>query len=311
MKFNNSFKLAIANFALFWKLLLYIIIAAAISTLFVLPVLNVVKASFEGVGFLSAFTDLFTMPLFQGVDTLMKLFLNLFNTFFAGINVLINTNLFAFIYLAIIVLFVIPFIFKFSDVPASESAYSYMSSLNKNSFSINFVNLLGKSCGYSALKTLLEIPFMFALLGGVYGFLNLSQMGDTWVVVVPLVVFIFVVIMIALFITFFSGWAPSIVVFNVCAGKGLKKGIKAVGRNFLSVLSSFAVTIAIVFCLTYLFNIYALVFAVPFMSLIIAIFGNVLFFESQGMDYYISPEKIIKPRKLETADSIKKLKMIV
>ena len=32
---------------------------------------------------------------------------------------------------------------------------------------------------------------------------------------------------------------------------------------------------------------------------------------SQGMDYYISPERIIKPRKLETADSIKKLKMIV
>lgn len=311
MKFNNSFKLAIANFALFWKLLLYIIIATAVSALFVLPVLNVVKTCFTGVGFLSAFTNLFTMPLFQGVGTLMDLLLNLFNTFFAGIQVLINTNLFVFIYLAIIVLVVIPFFFKLSDVPASESAYSYMSSLNKNSFSINYVNLLGKSAGYSILKTLFEIPFMFALLGGVYGFLNLSQIGDTWVVVTPLLVFVFVVLMIALFITFFSGWAPSIVVFNVCAGKGLKKGIKAVGRNFLSVLSSFAVTIAVVLCLTYLFNIYALVFAVPFMSLIIAIFGNVLFFESQGMDYYISPEKIVKPRKLETADSIKKLKMIV
>ena len=76
-------------------------------------------------------------------------------------------------------------------------------------------------------------------------------------------------------------------------------------------LSSFAVSIATIVCLTYLFNVYALLFALPFMALVVAVFGNVLFFESQGMDYYLGPDKIVKPRKLETADSMKKVKMIV
>ncbi|MBQ7884541.1 MAG: hypothetical protein IJ318_00385 [Clostridia bacterium] len=311
MKFNNSIKLAIANFALFWKLLLYVIIATALSALFILPVSHVLGECFSASGFFDAFLGLFSMPLFQGVESLLAQLLSIFNTLFAGLHYLMSTNLFVFIYLAIIVLIVIPFLFKLSDVPASESAYSYMSSLNKNSFSINFVNLLGKSSGYAIFRSALEIPFWFALIGGVYGLLNLSQMGDVWVVVAPLLLFVYIILLFDLDVALFSGWAPSIVVFNCCAGKGLKKGLKAVKRNFFSVLSSFAVSIAIVVCLTYLFNIYALVFALPFMSLIVAVFGNVLFFESQGMDYYLSPDKIVTPRKLETADSIKKVKMIV
>lgn len=311
MRFNNSFKLAVANFSLFWKLLLYIIIALALGVVFVMPVFGVVKDCFAGVGFLSAVNSLFTAPLFQGVSNLLQLFLDLFTTFFAGINVLINTNLFAFCYFVFVLVIVIPFLIKLSDVPASESAYSYMSSLNKNSFCINFVNLLGKASNYAICRTLLELPLMVALVGGVYGFLVLSQVGGVWTIFTPLILFVYIVFMLDLDLTIFSGWAPSVVVFNCRAGKGLKKGIQATGRNFLSVLSSFAVILAVVVCLTYLFNIYALLFAVPFMSLIVAVFGNVLFFESQGMDYYVSPEKIVIPRKLETADSIKKVKMIV
>ena len=36
-----------------------------------------------------------------------------------------------------------------------------------------------------------------------------------------------------------------------------------------------------------------------------------VFFESQGMDYYLSPDKIISPRKLECADKMAKMKNII
>jgi len=255
--------------------------------------------------------NLFSSAAFQSMPSFMAQLLGLVNSIFSAINIMASQNLFSLIYLAIILFIVLPFLLKLSDVPASESSYSYMSSLNKNSFTVNFISMLDKSMGYSILRTLLEIPFWFALMGGIYGILTLSLQGELWLIFSPFLLFVFLIIMLDLNITIFNGWAPSVVVFNCCASKALKKGIKAVSRNFLSVLSSFAVVVTIVISLVYLFGIYALIFALPFMALIVAVFGQVLFFESQGMDYYLSPDKIITPRKLENADSIKKVKMII
>ena len=201
MKFNNSIKLAMANFALFWKLLLYVIIAFAVCSLFVLPISGVLGECFGASGFFDAFVDLFSMPLFQGVETLLQMLMNLLSTFFVGLQIMIHANLFVFVYFLIVLLIIVPFIFKLADVPATESAYSYMSSLNKNSFSINFVNLLGKSAGYAILRSLMEVPFWLGLVGGAYGILSLSQHGGIWIAIVPLLLFVFIVLIFDLNLT--------------------------------------------------------------------------------------------------------------
>lgn len=311
MKLNNSIKLAVANFAMFWKILLYKTIAFGLSFLLVLPIFSVLKQAFYMSNFTTLLGSAFTSSVFQNITTVMGQLLALINAFFEGIKILASTNVVALIYLVILVFVIIPFLFKLSDVPASESAYSYLSSLSKNSFTINFVSMLDKSIGYSILRTVFEIPFVFALGGGIYGILNLSTQSQIMAIISPLIMFVFIVALCALNCAFFNGWAPSIVVFNCCAGKGFKKGIKAVKRNFFPVLSSFVVVITLTVALFYLFGVYSLIVIIPLFALINAVFGQVLFFESQGMNYYLSPEKIVSPRKLECADSIKKVKNII
>ena len=120
-----------------------------------------------------------------------------------------------------------------------------------------------------------------------------------------------VVLVVGLKLAALSGWAPSVVAFNKCATKAFGKGVNAVKRRFPSALSSFAVLVSLFMAAIYLFGFYALIAIIPFSALIVSIFGQVMFFESQGMNYYITPENIIKPRKLEQADSIKKIKNII
>lgn len=311
MKLNNSFKLAIANFALFWKIFLYKIIAFGFSILFTLPVWGVLKQTFYNSGFNALIKRLFTNATFISIPELMKQMLDILKAFFSGVGALATNNVFALIYLIVLLLIIVPFLFKLSDVPASECAYSYMSSLNKSSFTINFINMLNKSMGYSIVRALMEIPYWFAFVGGIYGILCLGTLSEMMSIFAPMLLFVFAVSMLALNLSFFNGFAPSVVVFNTCASRAFGKGIKALRRNFFSVLSSFIVVIVGAVCLLYLFGVYALIIEIPILALVNAIFGQVLFFESQGMDYYLGPDKIIKPRKLECADKMAKMKNII
>lgn len=186
-----------------------------------------------------------------------------------------------------------------------------MTSLSKNSFTVNFVDNLGKSSGYSILKTLMEIPFWALFIGGLWGLLKLSMASVEMQILAPLFMFIFVVFCTATKTTILNGWAPSIVAFRKCAGSAFKKGLKSVARNYTSTLSSFSVVMIFMVALILIFGPYAFILVLPLMALINAVFGQVLFFESQGMNYYITPENIIKPRKLEQADNMKKVKFII
>lgn len=311
MKLNNSIKLSMANFSLFWKILLYKILAFGISFLLILPILGTLKNVFAESGFISIVSELFSNSTFQSIPSAMNTLLSLFQTFFGGIAIIAKTNVFILIYLLIILMIVAPFLFKLSDVPSSEVVYSYMSSLTKNSFILNFINLFGVTVSYSILRTLLETLFLICFGGGIYGILLLGNVSNVWAIIAPLMLFVFVVLMIAFNSSINNGWASSVVVFNCGACKGFKKGINAVKRNFLSTLSSFSVVMIVFVSLTYIFGIYALFIVIPLSALILCVFGQVLFFESQGMNYYLSPDKIIKPKKLESTDKIYKIKYII
>lgn len=311
MKLNNSIKLAIANFALFWKIFLYKAIALFVSGLLALPVINVLNETFKSAGLYSCVVNLFTTSPFQSIPSLTSGLYEIMSTAFSAVGMLATSNTFVFVYFLILVVIVVPFLLKLGDVPASESAYSYMSSLYKNSFVLNFVNLLDKSAGYSILRTLLEIPFLTALFAGMFGILKLSQLSTAMMIIAPLLLIVFVVLMMALNCSLLNGWAPSIVVFNCGAVRAFGKGFKAVKRNFFSVLSSFVVVMVFVVSITCVFGVYSLIAVVPFVALVLAVFGQVLFFESQGMNYYISPDKIVTPRKLECADKMSSVKFII
>lgn len=311
MKLSNSIKLSIANFSLFWKILVYKLISLGIIVLLLLPVFNTLKVCLINSGFWSASQTVLSSAVFE---SLSQMSLNLFACFECLIDAVIilsSTSTLTLIYIAFIVFILAPFILKLSDVPTSESVYNYMASLSKNSYTVNFIDKLNKSTGYSILKTLLEVPFWACFLAGLYGLLSLSIVNQGLLILCPMFVFVFVVFMMDIKTTLLSGWSSSIVVFNVSVGKAFRKGICAVKRKFLSTLSSFAVISTIFVAVLCMFGLYSLIVLIPLWSLLKNVFGQVLFFESQGMNYYISPDRIINPRKLEQADSIKKVKSII
>lgn len=311
MKLSNSIKLAMANFSLFWKVLVYKILSVGIIALLVLPVLGILISCLESVGFFNTLNSFVSASFFQNLTEMFEVLFLCVKSFIKGVFVLAQIAPLAFSYLLFVLFFVAPFILKLSDIPTSECVYGYMSSLNRNSFTLNFIDNLGRSTVYSALKSIMEIPFWFIVAFGMYGILSLTTLGFTMQVLCPLLLFAFAIFMVDVKITFFSGWVPSIVVFNAKVVKAFNKGIVAVKRKFLSTLSSFAVVAIVMFAIIYMFGLYSLIVVVPLYALINSVFGQVLFFESQGMNYYLTPDNIIMPRKLEQADSIKKVKNII
>lgn len=311
MKLNNSIKLSLANFSLFWGILIYKIIAVAISFLLFLPVMNAVITNLSSAGFGGAINSLLQSPILQNLSVSCEKLHTCFATFFEGMGLLATNNTFVFVYLILLLAFIVPFLLKLGDVPASESVYSYMASLNKNHYASNFITNIKKSMGYSILKTLIEFPFWAIIVWGAYGILTLAVQNINISIIFAFILFAFIVLMFSLKISILNGWAPSIVAFKQCAGKAFKKGTKSVKRNFWSTVSSFSMVMVVIVAIIGTFGVFSVPVLIPLLELVIVVFGQVLFFESQGMNYYISLDKIIKPRKLEEADKIKKVKLII
>ena len=126
----------------------------------------------------------------------------------------ILSMLFVFIYICFIIVIVLPFLSKLSDIPATESLYGYMTSLTKYNFVSLYIRNLGKSCVYSITKTLLQIPIWAIIVVGLYYILNLTTLGGGFLIAVPILVFVYLVLAISIYQSFLSFWVPSIVTFN-------------------------------------------------------------------------------------------------
>jgi len=308
MKLSNSIKLVMTNFNLFWKLLIYMIVCIAITGLLLMPVSNIFVTALKDANFINEATKLFNGVAFQGLGMFMSTISSVILTFVNALGILAQNGVAVLIYIVFILFVFFPFLFHISNIATSECVYSYMTSLRKNSFVVSLLDKFGLSVGYSILKTLFELPFYALLVWLAYIIAGLGSISGVMQFITPLIWIICMILVLDLKATILGGWAQSIVTFNVCATRAIKKGFKSVSRNYLATLSSFAVVITIAFSVVVLFGAFALVLIVPLFSLITCVFGQVLFFESQGMDYYTSQVSIIKPRKLEQSDSIKKVK---
>ena len=99
--------------------------------------------------------------------------------------------------------------------------------------------------------------------------------------------------------------------FDVSPVKGLKKGFKAVLRRFFRVFSSILMIIIITTMFTFMFTTFSLIILVPLCSVCVTMLEMVMFFESQGMRYYVDLDCIVTPKKLEQCDKLKKVKDII
>lgn len=311
MMFKNSFKLFVANFSVFWKLLLYKIIAICLCILMLIPVMSAWGECLEAVDFWTLLTNLSSNTVFVNTSALLNNLFILVDTFVTAIGILFSYNAFAVIYSFVIVLIVLPFLFGLSSIPTGEGLYSYMASLSKSNFTATYISKIGTSAIYSIFRTLICLPFICLVGVCMYYLLSLTTLGGIMQIFLPVLIILVFVFMVSIWLTVFCGWMPATVVFNIKPLKSFKKGIKAVFRRFFRLFSSVFVIIFLATMLSFMFTTFSLIALIPFASVSIIMLEMVMFFESQGMRYYVDLDSIVSPRKLEQCDKLNKVKNII
>lgn len=311
MMLNKSIKLFIANFSLFWKILLYNVIVFGICALLMLPFYNVWGTCFNNSGFTESLIEFSTNTVFLNASDLIFNINTLVNSFVGALTLIVHQNVFAFIYTLIIICFVLPFLIGLCAVPAGESLYSYMSSLNKKGFVASFISNLKKSCVHSLWRTLILIPLMAIFLIVFYYLISLINYGGLMNVFLPFIIIMYVSVAFSLVLSTICGFLPATVAFDAKIVTCFKKGLKATSRRFGLIFSSIFVTMLITIFMVVAMTLVSVAIVGPLVYTWLIMFSMVLFFESQGMRYYVDLDTIITPRKLETCDSFKKVKDII
>ena len=311
MMFKNSLKLFVANFSVFWKLLLYKVVAILVCALFLIPTYSAWSHCLGVVNFSTILTDFATKTVFLNTSSLLSNMFLLVQAFANALVVMFNVFPFAFFYSIFVVLILLPFLFGLSSIPTGEGLYSYMASLSKSSFIATFVSKLGVSSVYSIYRTLITLPFIVIFGSGLYGLLSLSTYDGLIQIFLPIIIVVYFVFILSLLVTTFCGWMPATVVFNIKPSKSFKKGIKAVSRRYFRVFSSVFIIIFFTTLFSMMFTSFSLIALVPLASVSIIMLEMVMFFESQGMRYYVDLDSIISPKKLEQCDKFDKVKNII
>lgn len=311
MMFRNSYRLLLANFGTFWKDLLYKLIIFAVVILATWPTFAVIKSldnysqmvesiqnlilTFPFANIPAYFTDLFAM---------INLILTVISSFFIN-------NIFVGIYLTLLYFIVLPFLFSLSELAVSEVLYGTMSSQTKYGFSASFIKKIGKSSVYSIFKTFISLPFLLLTGYVFYLMLSLNANGALPVIALPFILLFLSIGILGFKITLFSGWAPSIIVFNCNVFVGMGKGMIAIFRRFFKSYSTVAMILLLSILFGNIFGFVSLFLMFPILAMLISIFQMVMFFGSQGMRYYVEPDTILCPKKLEETDKFKKVKNII
>ncbi len=311
MIFKNSLKLFVANFSVFWKLLLYKLVAIAICIVLLIPAFNSWGNALGSVNFVNLMVDFSTKTVFVNFSAIVNSLYVVIEAFLDAMANLYASNPFILFYTVAVVFIVLPFLFGLSTIPTGEGLYLYMASLTKSSFMANFVSKLGRSALYSIIRTLLLLPFLAVLLIGGYFLLSLCEIDGIIQIFLPIILVLYFAILLSLFTTFLSGFMPASVVFDVSIVKAFKKGLKAVSRMFLRVFSSILVIFFFTIFLTFMMTSFSLIALIPLASVAIIMLEMVMFFESQGNRYYVDLDSIVSPRKLEQCDKFCKVKNII
>lgn len=311
MMFRNSLKLFVANFSVFWKLLLYKIVMIALCMALLIPAFKGWINCLTEANFFELLTNFATKSVFSDTTTLLNDLFILVNSLLNGIKFLYIQDLPILIYSLCIVCIVMPLLFELSSIPTGEGLYSYMASLTKSSFMASFISKIGRSFVYALSRVLLSLPIVAGILVGLYHLLSLCTIGGVFQIFLPIIIILYFAILISLYLTIFCGWMPASVVFNISSTKAFKKGIKAVLRKFFKLFSCVFVIIFFASMFSFMFTTFSLLALIPLASVALVMLEMVMFFESQGMRYYVDLDTIISPKKFEQCEKFNKIKNII
>ena len=312
MMLKNTLKLAFVNSSNIWKTLLYRILCLlcvlGLTTVIAWPIINALIKDNFFVNLQNSFEKMiFNLnfeKIFLTIDEIFKNFANII----ANHGLTVQTILFG-----VFILFLVSMLETYLKVAVNQTINGYMSSLTKYGFTNSFVANFGKATILGLAKTITVLPLNLLIWFGSY-FMMSALYAKIGVIAIILTLLLLIVLL-SLKATLFSGWIPALLIHDESVFVSLKKGISAVSKRFFRTLSSFLITIVSLFVI----NTFALVFTagvgviitLPITTLVLLILGEVMYFESLGMRYYVDGEHIISPKKLEQQDSFSKVKDII
>lgn len=308
MILKNSFKLFCSNFDKVWKYFFYTIIVTGIVVALMMPFLNEIKTVVLANWTNDILNSIPSTGLLYG-SNVAGIFSAAWDFCYGCIIMLFNDYLWIGIYLVVLVVIILPFLMNIGKYAVQENLYNYMSSQSKSSYSAVLVKTLRRSVPYAILKTLLAIIWKVVLIASAYGLFSVT--APLFDYFLPVIIIVAGALATAISRTFVEGWAPASVVYNFNVFKSYNIGFKAVCRKYGRIFSA-----SLIINLLFIFLImgFGIISAVVFVPLYLGLNNMaemVMFFTSQGMRYYVDPETVITPKKLEQLDTIEKTKYLL
>ncbi len=315
MMFKNTFKILFANYSKVWRVLLYVIIAGAITCGLAVAVGFPIYNKLVAEGIFVDFTDIYAE--FMQTLNLQNLFVNIaaWLTDFAGVIFGNLDTLLLFVILLFVVLTIVGSLivgsYKFG---ITGSVNYYMNSCVNTPFASNMIAHAGKSMAYHLFNTVILLPINLMITALVVVSLNLlTNVELMWLA--PFVAMFVFAFLNALAMTIFGGWIPAMIVKNKNVFGGLKECFRVMTRRFIYTFgSAFAMVLTLVFINVFgglcTFGV-GLIVTIPSTLVIVEIFNMVAYYTAIGQRYYVDSGNVCAPKRQEFTDKFSEHKFII
>lgn len=313
MMFRNTFKLLFSNANLIWKSGIYkficVLLVSLISLNFLSPVVESLK---EETLIVEAVTSFFNgFATFNGV-VIAQSFNQILQIMASDVVVALKGNIWL---VLILLLIVLPFLIRLSNIADCEYLYGSMSSNTTYSYTNCFIRSLKKAIKLEVTRLIITVPFSVLLFGGALGLSTLLCTSEKLSAFAPFVLTFFFVLLIAIKKSAMAGIEGAIVVKDYSTFKAYKKGLSVAKRNFGEVfLTEFVMTLLVLFinvmAASYTFGV-GLIVTLPVTAVIFSILKMVAYYTAEGMDFYYEPNAVYRSKKFGEQLTIKRNKYII
>ena len=314
MMLRNAFRLLGTNFSLVWKNLAYkLIVILVFGGMMAGFGINIIKTLSEAdffVEFGKFWGDMVTMntlELSRAVVDLLGSGVDIIVSNIASLSINLIGVCVAFILLCIFI--------NMAQLTMTDVIKGHMSSLSKFGFCGAYLRNFWTSLKQSILLFIVKLPFWAVLAISGYFILNLMVVNSVWAILSPMIFVLVAIIVISIQNTVLACFSPYLSLHNAGVCESLNKGVEIVSRRFYRTWSSNIVFVLLAFvvnfvCARYTFGV-ALLVTLPATIVFNAIFNMVVYYESQGMRYYIDSSTIVVSKEFGDLDSVKNAKYVI
>lgn len=316
MLYKNAFKLVMSNTKLVWKVLLFLLINSIVIIgllyVFSLPIIEVLS-DHNWFGELQSiyYSFLNNMSIADFVNQISGAIKDFVDIIVANSDTLL-VNIIFFIFT---LFFVNTFLNGFYGLVIANIMYNYMSNKIKYGFMASFIETFYKNIKYNLLNIVTKLPIDIAIYAIVIMAFELFSLGGAYAFFAPFIIVLAFIVLRALKLTYFTSWAPAIIIFDKTIAKDIDKGLLVTRRKLKRVFSESLYVILTVFALNVFVGFatfgVGLIITIPFSIVLVSCFNMVVFYSSYGMRYYVDETNVIVPKKLEQTDELSSVKYVI